>query len=191
MSKIYTLIAAAISAAVVVAQTSVAQATAASGQQTEMPMVTVGGPNSQDVRRRIIAGPVIEGLRLSLTPSVVQPKSGSPIVVSLWLNSVGDRDRLVCFGAFRNALKFYATDASGKELVQTEPGGLLGGTIRGNRCDLEPYKQWRYEIPINKFVDVRNPGVYYVKASLTVVTGGPGGHDLQLQSNAVQLEVTN
>lgn len=115
---------------------------------------------------------------------------GRPFLVSLWLNSVGDRNRLVCFSPFAYSLKFIVIDAQGHHLDQTAPSAKYGRIMRGNRCDLETDKQWGYSIPINQFVRIRTAGKYAVKAVLEVDTNYPTVHKLQLESNAIELEVT-
>lgn len=164
-------------------------ATPQSSAPTQQPMVTIGGPNANAETTRVTAGPVTEGLRLSLTPASIRGYLGHPIVVSLWLNSIGDRNRLVCFGSFRNELRITATDGNGTRLVQVKPEGIVGSVINGNRCGLETNAQWRYLVPINEFVRIAAPGRYMVTAALSVQTNYPAVHNITLQSNTIQLTV--
>lgn len=156
---------------------------------TGMPMITIGGPQPGSVKTRVTAGPAIQGLRLSLTPGMITGRIGDSIMVSLWLNTIGDHDRLVCFGSFRYHLKFIVTDVRGDQSLQTRPSQKYGGIIGANDCDLEPYKQWRYEVPVNEFVGITRPGTYSVTATLDVLTNEPPRR-LVLHSNTIELNVT-
>jgi hypothetical protein len=161
-----------------------------SAMPTTQPMVTIGGEHSERETTRVSLGPVAHGLRLSLTPSAATFAIGKPMVVSLWINSLGDRDRLVCFPSFRYHLKFIVTSQDGIQLPETSPSERYGSIIRFNHCDLEPYKQWRYDVPVNEFASITRPGLYTVRATLDVQTNDPAARDLTLQSNTIKLTVT-
>lgn len=164
--------------------------TSAIVESTAQPMITIGGQDSDSQSVRMALGPAVDGLRLSLTPTALSAPLKRPMMVSLWLNSVGDRDRLVCFGSFRYHLKFVVTSLNGHEVAQRQPSFHYGSINGFNHCDLEIYKQWRYDLPVNEFTQITQPGTYLVKAGLDIQTDDPAARNLTLQSNTIELTVT-
>lgn len=164
------------------------------GLQSPIPAVTplrtytVGGPDENLIHTRVTKGVVTDGIRFSLTPSLVSARLGDPMIVTLWFSSPTEKSSLLCFQEFGESLAFSVRDSMGRSLLtHTPPRDKESLFTQRMRCVLPAEIQLRYVLPLSDYVAIDRPGEYTVFATLRADTAHRFG---LIRSNSIVLHVT-